>query len=223
MPYRKDALGNNEIYHVYSRSIAQFQIFNSSNDFKRMILSLHFFKHTDPGIKFWQYYESLKFHKINTYNHDMFNGKEPLVDLIAFCMMPTHIHLILRQVTDKGISRYMYMLLKSYTQYFNFRHSRKGPLWESRFRNVHVKTDEQFLHLTRYIHLNPCTSELVKNPEDWNYSSYKEYTSPRSSENNGICEFNGLLDMCPKKYRTFTNDRKDYQRKLHLIKHLCLE
>ncbi len=78
--------------------------------------------------------------------------------------MPTHIHLILKQLKEDGISAYMSKILNSYTCYFNRRTKRKGPLWESRFKRVEVTSDEQLLHLTRYIHLNPVTAHIVEEP-----------------------------------------------------------
>jgi putative transposase len=79
--------------------------------------------------------------------------------------MPTHIHLVLRQLKDGGISKFMSNILNSYSRYFNIKHNRKGPLWEGRFRKVLVGSDEQLLHLTRYVHLNPVTACLVDKPK----------------------------------------------------------
>ena len=111
-------------------------------------------------------------------------------------------------------------VLKSYSKYFNKKYKRKGPLWETRFKNVHVDTDEQLLHLTRYIHLNPVTALLVKKPEDWNFSSYKEYLreSPRK-----ICEFEEFIPIEKNEYKLFVEERIDYQKELAKIKHLLLE
>ena len=69
----------------------------------------------------------------------------------------------------------MRRLLNSYTRYFNEKIKRKGPLWEGRFKKVLVNSDEQLLHLTRYVHLNPVSAGIVEKPEDWPCSSYREY------------------------------------------------
>ena len=111
-------------------------------------------------------------------------------------------------------------LLNSYTRYFNTKTKRKGPLWQGRFKSVLIKTDEQLLHLTRYIHLNPTSEDLVERPEDWPYSSYNEYL--RNSEE-PLCSFSKYLDIEPKTYREFVESRKDYQKRLSEIKHLLLE
>ena len=77
-------------------------------------------------------------------------------------------------------------ILNSYSRYFNTKQKRKGPLWEGRFENVLIKTDEQLLHLTRYIHLNPVTAYLVDQAKDWQASSYNEYLE-NSDFNECIC------------------------------------
>ncbi len=135
--------------------------------------------------------------------------------------MPTHIHLILKQLKQNGISKMLGDTLNSYSRYFNTRHQRKGPLWESRFHNVLIKTDEQLLHLTRYLHLNPVSASLCDNPKDWPYSSYHEYL--RLKREFPICQFDELLDIQPEKYQQFVQERAGYQRVLSKIKELLLE
>lgn len=138
-----------------------------------------------------------------------------IVQIIAYCLMPTHTHLILKQFTSSGISTFIGNILNSYTRYFNVKHHRKGPLWESKFQNVLVESDEQLLHLTRYIHLNPTSASLVKKPQDWKFSSYREYLG---ETDNPICLLEDLLEFQPKKYKQFVQDRIAYQRELAIIK-----
>jgi len=135
--------------------------------------------------------------------------------------MPTHIHLVLEQLENNSISRYMNLILKSYTKYFNLKHKRKGPLWESRFKSVLVESDEQLLHLTRYVHLNPVSSYLVNKPELWQYSSYLEYIESFSAKN--ITEFYDYIELKGEKYKKFTEDNIDYQRTLNKIKNLLID
>ena len=135
--------------------------------------------------------------------------------------MPTHIHLMLKQLEENGISRFMNNVLNSYTRYFNLRHKRKGPLWEGRFKSKLVKSDEQLLHLSRYIHLNPVTAYLTDQPELWQYSSYKEYLCFEKELR--ICNFNELINMPPVNYKKFVEDGVSYQRDLAQIKDLIME
>ena len=68
--------------------------------------------------------------------------------------MGNHFHLLLYQVTESGVRELMTSVLTAYTMYFNKRHKRRGPLFESTFKAVIVLEDTQLMHITRYIHLN---------------------------------------------------------------------
>jgi putative transposase len=136
--------------------------------------------------------------------------------------MPTHLHLVLQQLKKDGISKLMNLVLNSYSSYFNKKHNRKGPLWESRFKVVAVQADEQLLHLTRYIHLNPVTALLVNSPEEWKYSSYGEYLS-LTEKDQRICDFNGCLEINPLEYQRFVCNRIAYQRELAKVKSLLID
>ena len=136
--------------------------------------------------------------------------------------MPTHFHLVLKQLQNNGISNYLRKILESYSTYFNTIHKRKGPLWEGKFKNVLIKTDEQLLHLTRYIHLNPTTAGIAKKPEKWKFSSYKEYLS-KINNSSVICDYDGILEIKPKLYSKFVNDQILYQKELAKIKNLLFE
>lgn len=82
-----------------------------------------------------------------------------------------------------------------------------------------VGDDDQLLHLTRYIHLNPTSANLVKNPENWPYSSFNEYINSQK----GICNFEGLFIIIPNDYKNFVDNRKDYQKQLSVIKLLTID
>jgi putative transposase len=83
-----------------------------------------------------------------------------------------------------------------------------------------VETDEQLLHLTRYLHLNPTTAYLVDNPQDWPYSSYQQYINEAQP---GLCKFSDLIELDNQQYRQFVADNLDYQRQLKYIKDLIIE
>jgi len=143
-----------------------------------------------------------------------------IVEIIAYCLMPTHFHLILKQNIDNGITDFMARMQNSYTRYFNTAHKRKGPLWEGHFSNVLIDTDELILHVTRYIHLNPVTAKIVTRPEDWDSSSYKEYLNNGQSE---ICSFKDIIDIAPSNYKKFVNNQIAYQKELSKIRHLLID
>jgi len=216
---REFPLVKGEIYHILSKSIAGFKIFRNDSEFTRIRNLVRYYEAEKPPLKFSAFME-IK-------NKEEFLQKHPakkgnIVQIIAYCFMPTHLHLILKQLKDDGISIFMRNMLNSYTRYFNIKTKRKGPLWESRFKNIIVKTDEQLLHLTRYIHLNPATAYLVDRPKDWQFSSYKEFLG-EVADKERMCDYSRVLDIKAQEYKKFVNSRIGYQRELAEMKKLFLE
>jgi len=209
---RKDKLVNDHFYHVFTRSIAQYRIFNNKREMSRFIESLSHYQLKSHERKFSKHIKLQD--KINPDN------PEKLVDIVAYCIMPTHIHLILKQLSENGISIFMSNVLNSYTRYFNIKHIRKGPLWEGRFKSALIKNNEYLLHLTRYIHLNPTTAFLVNKPHEWKESSYKEYLNTTEQK---LTNTDGLFDFDSDTYKKFVEDQLDYQRELGKIKSMILE
>lgn len=216
---RKEPLVQDNYYHIFNRSIAQFRIFDNAKLLDRFVQMLNLYRFTDFN------YRYSEFSKLTRANQEIVidqlkESGEKCVEIIAYCLMPTHFHLILKQDTESGIKDYMAKVLNSYSRYFNLSHGRKGPLWEGHFRNVLVKTDEQILHLTRYIHLNPVSAGLVNKPEDWKHSSYLEYLGD-GREN--LCSYNEIFDIIPSQYKKFVNDQIAYQKELSKIKNLLID
>ena len=107
----------------------------------------------------------------------------PVLDIVAYCLMPTHYHLLVKirktSETSAGVSKAMMQLAVSYTKAINKQYDRVGVLFHGPFQAKYVDHDDYFLHLSRYIHLNPVMAGLVEQPEDWEFSSYHEYTGLR--------------------------------------------
>lgn len=189
-----------------------------------MAQMLRYFSSVGPLPKFSQFIEheitkQLGFEK---YFEDEFRDSKNYIQIIAFCLMPTHIHLVVKQLRNNGISTFMSNALNSYTRYFNTKYKRKGPLWVGRFKAVLVTADEQLSHLTRYVHLNPVTARLRDKSEDWEWSSYQEYVATEEISY-PLCQFRDFLDMKPRAYQSFVEDQIDYQRQLADIKNLILD
>ena len=220
MPYRRSPLTEQKVYHVFTKSIAGYKIFNSQNDYKRIVESLVYYRRESPPGKFSHYLEATKNDRESIFRY--FKSDEKIVRVIAYCIMPTHIHLVLEQLRQDGISKYMNLVLKSYSGYFNIKYKRRGPLWETRFKNIIVEADEQLLHLTRYLHLNPVTAGIIDRPEDWQFSSYGEYLGVITKDD-GLCDYKNFFDIDSNSYRKFVEDQIGYQRELAIIKKLLIE
>ncbi len=219
----KNIIETNNTYHVLNKSIAGYEIFNSEEDYLRIIRAMRFFSLDGSLPKFSQFLNFKKVERVGFENAlEERSKEEPIVDIIAYCIMPTHFHFVLKQNKDQGISEFVGNLSNSYSRYFNSRYSRRGPLWQGRFKRVKVDSDEQLRHLTRYLHLNPVSAGLVKDPSEWRCSSYCEFVEPEIIDN-PICNYEGVLDINPEKYKEFVLSRADYQRDLEVIKKRVLE
>jgi REP element-mobilizing transposase RayT len=102
-----------------------------------------------------------------------------LVDVAAYCLMPTHYHLLVYLKTDVFSRRVMQPFGVSYTKAINRQQDRVGPLFQGPFKAKLVDQEAYLIHLSRYIHLNPVSAGLVRSPADWSYSSYRDYIGQR--------------------------------------------
>jgi len=139
----------------------------------------------------------------------------PVVDLISYCLMPTHYHLLTRvkdfrnQTSEVSktseVSFAMQKLLISYTKAVNKRFDRVGSLFQGAFQAKPITNSQQLLHLCRYIHANPVKDELVADPADWPYSNYLEWIGEREGKLVDH-EFVQSQFTSPKEYRNFVLD-----------------
>ncbi len=111
----------------------------------------------------------------------------PLMDIVAYCLMPTHYHLLIRiketSVNFKSleVSHSMQKFIISYTKAINKRFNRVGALFQGAYKAKLIIEDNHLIHLCRYIHANPVIDGLVMDPGDWTYSNYLEWVGLRNS------------------------------------------
>lgn len=136
--------------------------------------------------------------------------------------MPNHFHLLLKQNIDNGITEFAGKFSNSYTKYYNTKYNRIGPLFQGEFKAIIIESDEQLVHVSRYIHLNPTSSNLVKNLDQYEWSSYPEYLG---QVKNGFCDKEVVLGHFKKikDYQQFVLDQAGYAQELEFIKHQLLD
>jgi len=222
MPGRLLPLVENQIYHVFNRGIDRRLTFVDKLELKRAIAVIDHYRFIKPRLRFSKLLK-LSSEERNKIKINM-RAEPKLVDILSFCLMPNHFHFLLRQVSDKGISKFLSNFQNSYTRYFNIKNERDGPLFMDQFKAVLIETDEQLVHVSRYIHLNPVTSYVIKDFDallNYPWSSLSEYIEGKES----ICEINTILGLFKdsKAYANFLKDQVGYQRELDKIKHLILE
>lgn len=223
MPARFTPLVTDQYYHIFNRGVNKQPIFQGVRDYKRSLDILDFYSF-NPKLRFSKFLLLSQEEKSN-FMDGLHKVNDKLVDIICFCLMPNHFHLLLNQLKDNGISKFMANLQNSFTRYFNTKHERIGPLLQGQFKAVLIEDDNQLLHVSRYIHLNPYSSYVVKDKEgliEYKWSSFPEYLGMVSSE---ICNKQIILSQFKnvEDYKEFVLDQADYQRNLEEIKHLILE
>ena len=187
MPLRKHQLIKNGYYHVYNRGHNKQPIFFNGRDYVRYLAKLE------------KYLE------------------KHAVTLIAYCLMPNHIHLLIRQDGDMAIEQFIHRLHTAYTMYFNKKYERVGSVFQGRYKAKPIETDEYLLHVSRYIHQNPLEIIRAQGPalnsdiSTYRWSSYQEYIGQSPTH---LCNISVLLDYFSKKkekkkntYQNFVEDR----------------
>lgn len=173
-----------EFYHTYNRGTDKRVTFIDHHDYSRFMALLYACNSTEPvnisehlqkGLTFSEVFELEK--------------SDTLVEIGAYCLMPNHFHLLLREKSEGGISKFMAKLSTGYSMYFNKKNIRTGSLFEGTFKAKHIRGDEYLKYLFAYIHLNPVKiidpqwkqngvsdRDIAKEYlSKYQYSSYQEY------------------------------------------------
>jgi len=161
-------------YHVYNRGAYKHKIFKDKEDYETFTRVLaYFIKH--PTAKMYSYLKRAQQPYVRVRNPNIHSVK-----LVAFCLMPNHFHLVVKQMpsADKktGISNLMRRVTITYSMHFHYKYNHSGALFQGRYKNVTVDSNSQLLHLSRYIHQNPLPLlSRSKSLSDYPYSSYQDY------------------------------------------------
>lgn len=185
-------------YHVYARGASRHEIFLEDEDYA-YFLSL------------FTRYLSKEEQRDAAGRHYAHLAEE--VELLAYCLMPNHFHIIYFQHEAGSISTLMRGVMTSYSRYFNRKYDRTGSLFESRYKSSRISNDMYLMHVSRYIHLNH------RDWKSWPYSSYLDYANQRQPPEwlhaNRVVE----LFYSRGKYLEFVADYEDGQRMRDAIKH----
>ena len=106
-------------------------------------------------------------------------ARELVLTVIAYCLMPNHYHLLVRQDGDQPAGLLPQRVFNSYSKAYNKRYGHSGTLFESPYKARRIEQDDHLQHLCRYIHANPVKDGLVHRPEEWPYSNYPEWVGLR--------------------------------------------
>lgn len=195
------------IYHVYNRGVEKRNIFLEASDYHTFINRLDQTL-SDPNSLTTKRTRGRKGgDRLRNYNGE--------VQVLAYCLMPNHYHLLVKQLTEDGLPKFMSTLSTSYSMYFNRKYSRVGSLFQGRYKAALVGDDQYYAHISRYIHLNPI--DIDKTYATYPYSSYLAYTknlTPDWLRTDDILE---LFDGDRHAYAEFVADWAD---RFHILEEL---
>ncbi len=181
-------------YHVYFRGVGKQALFLDDQDY--------------------QFFLSLFERHLSLAEQSSPFGRYPhlrgMVELLSFCLMPNHVHLLVYQIDPGAMSQLMRSILTSYSRYFNKRYNRSGPLFETRYKASLIDNDAHLSHITRYIHMNPRYWKRYR------YSSLRAYSTSDAAPE--WLQLGRITPMLPAKYMEFCEDYQDSKDTLEAIK-----
>jgi len=193
---RKTIFANNEIYHIYNRGVEKRKIFLDDKDYFRFIHDLFEFNDEAPAENIYYKTHNLKSYEVKPRKkpRKIRRPRKLIVEILAFCLMPNHFHLFVRQLKDGGIPKFMHKLGTGYTMSFNQKYERVGSLFQGSYKAILIDQEPYFYHLLHYIHLNPLDlkfpgwregelkdyKEAIKFLENYRWSSHLDYISRKN-------------------------------------------
>lgn len=224
MPYRKFPLIPGEMYHVFNRSVARQPVFINRWDFERAINLIDYYRYFRPPLRF-SHFNRLPIAQKDMYLSKLSEKYKSHITIFAFCLMSNHFHFLLREEQEGGISTFMRNFQNSYGKYFNTKYDRSGAVFQSMFKAIHIETEEQLIHVARYIHLNPYTAQLIRQItqlDKYRWSSFPYYCH---GHENSFVNTTYMIQLFSslQAFQQFTYDQAHYQRQLNRIKHLTFD
>lgn len=209
-------------YHLYNKTIDDFTPFSDDSFSQHYIDLARYYRSGNCKVSYSCYIKSPPDIK-EQFNKDIIDPNYFQIEIIAYCLMPNHYHFLLRQKINGGIFNFMNNVSNAFTRYFNIINLRIGPLFIPQYKSRLIANEEQLIHVSRYIHLNPYAAGLVNSVDDlyhYRFSSLKEYVG-----NNGLSDKSIILNTDYflnniAKYKAFIDNHADYQKSLEYIKYV---
>lgn len=218
---RQTVLANGFIYHVYNKTYPDLYAFSPANNADTFLKMAYYYRSNKAKTS----YSHLRFNQSITeqLHKDISNPDYFKVSVLAYCFMPNHFHLLLKQEESNGISNYMGKLVNAFTRYYNIKNNRIGPLFRPRFKSVLIQDDDQLVHTSRYINLNPYSANIVKSKQELLTYKWSSLQSYHSGEGGNFVSTEPVLkyfDSNRDKYIEFVMNNAEHQRRLELLKNI---
>ncbi len=175
---RKEKITTGEYYHIYNRGIHKQTIFHDRSDYARFLFLILYFQSTFIFKNVIRiilgYIKKSEFIIENKTLQEILKSKS--VEIVSFCIMPNHFHILIKQLKDDGIASYMHRVLGGYSRYYNKKYGTSGHVFQGAYKAVLIESNIQLLYLTAYIHRNPRTLVGWQDREfEYEWSSYQDY------------------------------------------------
>ncbi len=184
-------LNTDYYHHIYNRGAHKVPIFHDSHDYERFLQLLYIGNSTTS------------FHLSNLKKRDIYtiDREETLVQIVSYCLMPNHFHLVLKEDTVKGITRFIRKICTGYSMYYNLKYLHSGTIFQGKYKSKVVTNDDYLRTLIQYVHLNPFgieepfmtkeakkeyLAEAINYSKKYEYSSFKDYLREKRPQNNII-------------------------------------
>lgn len=222
---RKFQFENNQIYHVFNRGVDKRKVFLKNTDYLRFLNDLFELNNNGKDPNLSRYFKNDSMMKVQPSSLKR-KPRELLVEVLAFCLMPNHYHLILKQKKENGISKFMQKIGTGYTVSFNNENERSGSLFQGNFKAIPVDSDAYLMHLLNYIHFNPLKLFDISssNLEKYRWSSFLDYIGkknfPSVTSREFLLEFYGSEEKYKKEAEEWL---KEKDKNTSIIKDIILE
>ncbi len=172
---RKIEFRNGEYYHIYNRGVDKREVFGEERDFVRFLRSMKEFNNIESTGSLYE----LNYHRRKEAKLPIGSLASGLADVICYCLNSNHFHLILKQLREKGIEKFMHKLGTGYTKHFNQKYKRSGSLFQGPFKAVHIDSNEYLLWLSGYVNGN-VEIHNIDRAENYKWCSYPDYLGKRN-------------------------------------------
>ena len=209
---RKTTFVNGEHYHIFNRGVDKREIFSDTKDYERFLLSMNLLNDKYDGlmIEWRDFKKSNPKLSLADFLKLGFRRKTKLVEIIAYCLNPNHFHFILKQISDKGIEKFMHKIGISHTKHYNDKYKRNGSLFQGTYKAIMIDSNEYLLYLSAYVNTNNFIHGYNDN-NNWEYSSLLDYSGKRDD---GLVSKNVISDQFSKTedYNAYLKSNAEYMR-----------
>lgn len=240
MAQRKIQFVSGEIYHIVMRAIDGLNLFKNKKDYLRMIHNLFEFNDTSPAPSYFRVATCRNKENVTRKGlvtlMERRKKRKMFVEIMAFSLMPNHVHLLVKQLREGGISKFL-QKFGGYALYYNKKYERGGHLFQGKFRAVHIKNNEQLKTIFVYIHTNSAAiiypkwkergikdvNRAIQYVENYRWSSYPDYLGkknfPSLTKREFLLKVMGGMKAC----RNFVNGWLKYKNRLPNFEYVAID